>query len=239
MTLQVSAHSKQTMKTWLTTLWNRFNPSPTKIYHLYDLPHPYLKVHSAHRPTNGEVLFQQDCMCFLDVLNVEQEEKLAQECDQIINRRPRRYESSHWDSVILNFKEVEYPYGKYSEPTREILLSAQTQIEENLGQSIAFLPFTHIIDLAPSGVINAHIDSVKFSGPTIVGINLSVPIQMTLIHEKGRDFGHYQLNLPPRSMYVLRDTFRYSYTHAIDIDCDPKRRRLSIILRDHLPSEVK
>ena len=112
-----------------------------------------------------------------------------------------------------------------------------------MGREVDFLP-PHLIDLAPSGFIAPHVDSVKFSGELIAGLSLMSTRVMRLTREsgEGEDGDVIELLLQPRSLYLLTGPLRYDFAHEVlGGEAEPRlwkrtglpyERRLSIILRD-------
>jgi alkylated DNA repair protein alkB homolog 7 len=112
---------------------------------------------------------------------------------------------------------------------------------------VRWLP-CHGIDLKKDGELNAHVDSVKFSGDLVAGISLLSPAIMRLAPHidggEGTMEGYVDLCLPPLSLYVLTGVARYRYSHellktastarATDGSCFHQDRdhRLSVIFRD-------
>ena len=101
----------------------------------------------------------------------------------------------------------------------------------NTGKNIQWLP-CHAIDLAQDGDLDAHVDSVKFSGGIVCGISLLSDSIMRLRpsgeskrgnqpgqpHQKpiSLDANDYvDLYLPKKSLYVLSGLSRYEYTHEL------------------------
>ena len=114
-------------------------------------------------------------------------------------------------------------------------------------QPVKWLP-CHGIDLKKDGELNAHVDSIKFSGDLVAGISLKSHCVMRLAPhidgEEGVMDGHVDLYLPPLSLYVLTGVARYRYSHellnaattfhALDGSCISVHRdhRISVIFRD-------
>lgn len=149
--------------------------------------------------------------------------------------RRRRYEKGHWDAVITNYKEVELSdlhFENYEIPNifhriRQHLASNHLLKDEDNNRTIQWLP-CHAIDLKKEGELNAHVDSVKFSGDLVAGVSLMSPSIMRLIPHKdgegddvngdgkeGKDRGWVDLYLPPRSLYALTGVGRYRYAHEL------------------------
>lgn len=154
--------------------------------------------------------------------------------------------------AIHGFRETErkqwYPDNRaVIERIREIAFKGEIQ------------PYIHVLDLAKDGVIKPHVDSVRYCGSTIAGISLLSDCVMRLVRvdenssSSGDDFRTDQSNsglkfrdyyanvlLPRHSLYIMRNTARYNYTHEIlenkvsAIFGQPleKDRRISIICRN-------
>jgi len=86
----------------------------------------------------------------------------------------------------------------------------------------------HVVDLRPAtGQIDAHVDSVKHGGDLVAGLSLVSRRAMSLL--RGDDEVVLELQMPPRSLYVLHSAARYELAHAVS--CGPERR-VSVVLRD-------
>ena len=105
----------------------------------------------------------------------------------------------------------------------------------------------HAIDLHADGQLNAHVDSVRFSGSIVAGLSLLSPAIMRLrpsddAHDEWKNGpinGHVDLLLPPRSLYCLSGPSRFRYSHEILPSGSlfhnhpvTREHRLSIIFRD-------
>lgn len=112
---------------------------------------------------------------------------------------------------------------------------------------ISWLP-CHAIDLKKEGELNAHVDSVRFSGDCVAGLSLISSSIMRLIpsndgnsykdntndrrnDDSGIEYDNpmedndkiggnsfIDLFLPPRSLYVLTGKCRYNYSHELRPD---------------------
>lgn len=163
----------------------------------------------------------------------------------------RRYEQGHWDAVIQKYREIELldeesdSLKPFLQPIRELLESNHSRPESFL-DSNASLYFSgswlpcHAIDLHPSGALNAHVDSVRYSGNLVAGLSLLSESIMRLKPSDEAASGYIDLFLPTRSLYVLSGVSRYSYTHellssgSLFRSATPvhRDRRFSIIFRD-------
>ncbi|XP_007952640.1 alpha-ketoglutarate-dependent dioxygenase alkB homolog 7, mitochondrial [Orycteropus afer afer] len=164
-------------------------------------------------------------------LSVAEEETLRRELEPDLRRR--RYEYDHWDAAIHGFRETEK--SRWSEASQAIL---QRVREAAFGPGQALLPLVHVLDLEPRGYIKPHVDSVKFCGATIAGLSLLSPSVMRLVHTQ-EPAEWLELLLEPGSLYILRGSARYDFSHEILRDEDsffgerriPRGRRISVICR--------
>ncbi len=105
-----------------------------------------------------------------------------------------------------------------------IISNLKRTISVMYGKKLVFLP-PHIIDLAPDGFIGPHVDSIKFSGQIIAGVSLMSTRVMRLKYSLkdatyepkclGENPEIIDIELPPRSLYILAGSFRFNYTHEI------------------------
>ncbi|XP_069914861.1 alpha-ketoglutarate-dependent dioxygenase alkB homolog 7, mitochondrial [Oryctolagus cuniculus] len=164
-------------------------------------------------------------------LSAAEEETLSRELEPELRRR--RYEYDHWDAAIHGFRETEK--ARWSEASRAILQRVQA-VAFGPGQTL--LPSVHVLDLEPRGYVKPHVDSVKFCGATIAGLSLLSASVMRLVHTQ--EPGQWlELLLEPGSLYILRGSARYDFSHEILRDEDsffgerriPRSRRISVICR--------
>jgi alkylated DNA repair protein alkB family protein 7 len=103
---------------------------------------------------------------------------------------------------------------------------------------------SHVLHLAPTGIILPHIDNIEASGDTILGVSLGAPRIMTLKHkDDANEDGRIDILLESGSVYVQRGTIRYDFKHAI---ADTNFRgiqisgghRLSLMLRNKLQAST-
>uniref|UniRef100_A0A4X1VQ25 Alpha-ketoglutarate-dependent dioxygenase alkB homolog 7, mitochondrial n=4 Tax=Sus scrofa TaxID=9823 RepID=A0A4X1VQ25_PIG len=164
-------------------------------------------------------------------LSAAEEETLSRELEPELRRR--RYEYDHWDAAIHGFRETEK--SRWSEASRVILQRVQAAA---FGPGQSLLSSVHVLDLEPRGYIKPHVDSIKFCGSTIAGLSLLSPSVMRLVHTQ--EPGEWlELLLEPGSLYILRDSARYDFSHEILRDEEsffgerriPRGRRISVICR--------
>jgi alkylated DNA repair protein alkB homolog 7 len=158
----------------------------------------------------------------------------------------RRYEKGHWDSVIVKYKETELLCGENDLNVRQL----QDLIQSNHTLQGDWM-VSHAIDLHEHGELNAHVDSVRFSGNLVAGVSLLSASIMRLVpadadgNKMEAGEAHcIDLLLPPRSLYVLSGMSRFLYTHELLPSGSPfagndggdhvvrRRRRISVIFRD-------
>jgi hypothetical protein len=110
-----------------------------------------------------------------NVISASEESVLMSYIDPLVKRK--RYEGDHWDSVIVSYKEMELlPMSNRGVPmpaeVRVILERMHNILRANYKFPIVdFLP-PHAIDLASTGHIDYHVDSVKHSGRVLAGLSL-------------------------------------------------------------------
>ncbi|XP_053440022.1 alpha-ketoglutarate-dependent dioxygenase alkB homolog 7, mitochondrial [Nycticebus coucang] len=164
-------------------------------------------------------------------LSAAEEETLSRELEPELRRR--RYEYDHWDAAIHGFRETEKSH--WSEASWAILQRVEAAA---FGPGQTLLSSVHVLDLEPRGYIKPHVDSIKFCGNTIAGLSLLSSSVMRLVHTQ--EPGDWlELLLEPGSLYILRDSARYDFSHEILQDEEsffgerwiPRRRRISVICR--------
>ena len=105
---------------------------------------------------------------------------------------------------------------------------------------ICLAPTAHILDLADcTGTVLPHVDSREYVGRCVIGLSLLTPSIMRLqscTHPSQK----VSILLPQRSLYLMRRSVRYDYTHALDGgrtlqwrgDILARNRRVAILFRD-------
>merc|ERR1711942_252693 len=149
--------------------------------------------------------------------------------------RKLRYEKSHWDDAIHDYRETEKNNWTGRNPA---IIERLRQAAFTEGSTSPLL-HTHVLDLSAQGYIRPHVDAVRFCGNTVAGISLLSDSIMRFVKEEDKSYVG-DLFLPRRSLYVMRDVARYHYTHEILKDEDSyfdkikidKGRRISIICRN-------
>lgn len=149
------------------------------------------------------------------------------------------FESGHFDEVISGYREMQLTQLKSFEDKQKARLFADTlQRLERLLPSSTLPPLIHVLHLSAEGKIDAHIDNIEASGPTIVGLSLGSARVMRLGHQSCPIHSHLKVLLPPGSVYIQRDSVRYNLQHSIQSHDSFKGKgirgaqRLSLMLRD-------
>ncbi|XP_069694241.1 alpha-ketoglutarate-dependent dioxygenase alkB homolog 7, mitochondrial-like [Periplaneta americana] len=177
-------------------------------------------------------LMVRDMTVVEDFLSEEEEKSLHCEVEPYMKRL--RYEFDHWDDAIHGYRETERLHWN----TQNTLILQRVR-------DIAFPPGTpqlslvHVLDLAEKGLIKPHIDSVRFCGNTIAGLSLLSDSVMRLVHEKHKE-RVVDILLKRRSLYIMKNTARYEFTHEIlgaenskfGAQIVPRGRRISVICRN-------
>lgn len=207
---------------------------------------------------------QNEFMCDMTLVEnfiTETEEKsLIDELEQVFKRM--RYEYDHWDDAIHGYRETQR-MNWY--PDNRVIID---RVAKHAFSNSA-LAHVHILDLAKNGIIKPHVDSSRYCGNIIAGISLLTDCIMRLkrIDEtkyyQGRqvqqqidqqidqqsdkqndkqiiEYDYYaDILLKRRSMYVMKDSARYNFTHEVlatgsvfnDAPIE-KDRRISIVCRN-------
>ncbi len=125
--------------------------------------------------TNSKSKLKHDSVDVCENVVSEQEERaLLLELDLALKRR--RAETTHWDNVIKNYKEIEVLDTSWGSENIKTIQRLRYELQNNLKwEGITWLP-VHVIDLAEDGEINRHVDSVKFSGGVVSGLSFFQPL---------------------------------------------------------------
>ncbi|KAJ8363024.1 hypothetical protein SKAU_G00118550 [Synaphobranchus kaupii] len=182
--------------------------------------------HGFYPRVRGQVEVREDFIC------EDEERALLKELEPGLKKK--RYEFDHWDDAIHGYRETE-----------RVQWNAVCEVVLGRVRSVAFpkgspqLGPVHVLDLDKAGYIKPHIDSIKFCGSTIAGLSLLSDSVMRLVREDN-SAEWLDLLLPRRSLYILRDQARFSFTHEILKDEEsffsgrrvPRHRRISVICRN-------
>ena len=195
----------------------------------------------------------------------EEEREMVGAVEPRLHRKP--YAKSHFDSVICNYREL--LLDRHALPS-DSLRALYARVQDHLCAPGTALADVHVLDIAENGFIAPHVDT-EFTGGMVAGVSLlsdavitfqpHVPaLQERLLEEKPNKQGGTRLQgndsicfpqlpsiellVPARSLYVLVQEARYSWTHAIEVsNCHsfrgqivPRTRRISLMFRDELPA---
>ncbi|OWF42119.1 alpha-ketoglutarate-dependent dioxygenase alkB homolog 7, mitochondrial-like [Mizuhopecten yessoensis] len=171
-------------------------------------------------------------LVYQNFISPEEEEQLFNEIEPYMKRL--RYEYDHWDGAIHGYRETER--RKWTKSNDAVLKRVGDLAFPSGVQPLAHV---HILDLNKDGHIKPHIDAVRFCGSTIAGLCLLSPCVMRLVHDKDKQRWADVL-LERRSLYIMKDTARYNYTHEVLSNEKsvfngrpvPKERRISVIMRN-------
>ncbi|RWR99556.1 alpha-ketoglutarate-dependent dioxygenase alkB 7-like protein, partial [Dinothrombium tinctorium] len=174
---------------------------------------------------------KQSLLLYEHFVDESEETNLLQEIETHLKRV--RYESTHWDDAILNYRETEI--WRWNQQNKQIIERIRKLA---FSKEVKSIDFVHVLDLAENGVIKPHIDSVRFCGRIIAGLSLLSPSIMRLVHENNKNFV-IDVLLKRRSLYIMKDSIRYDFTHQILGNDEsffngvkvPKTRRISLICR--------
>ncbi|KAF3424535.1 hypothetical protein E2986_08245 [Frieseomelitta varia] len=164
-------------------------------------------------------------------ITTEEEKFLIEEIDPYMRRL--KYEQSHWDDAIHNYRETEK--NKWNERNIKIINKIQ---DRAFPKDMSKISLVHVLDLAPQGWIKPHVDSIRFCGEIIAGLSLLTDSVMRLKMVDNETL-YKDFLLPRRSLYIMSGTARYNYNHEILKNEEsffegqhiPKDRRISVICR--------
>ncbi|XP_054166651.1 alpha-ketoglutarate-dependent dioxygenase alkB homolog 7, mitochondrial-like [Oppia nitens] len=167
-----------------------------------------------------------------DFVTEDEEQSLFKEIEPYVKRL--RYETSHWDDAIHEYRETER--SKWTQENQRIIDRVRNTA---FPAGVAPIRSVHVLDLAKTGVIKAHVDAVRFCGDTIAGISLLSSSVMRLADETDNTVFVDAL-IKRRSLYIMSGIARYKFTHEIlgqqmsvfKGQAIPRDRRISVICRN-------
>lgn len=150
----------------------------------------------------------------------------------------RRWEEGHWDGVIRGYREAQRAIASFAGNALAAgaVARALRAFPRDAGPPE---PAIHALELRADGAIDAHVDSVKFSGGVVAGLCLLSSAVMHLTPAvadagggacgEGERAGGVRAGdggaldaparvsvlLPQRALYVLSGPARYHWAHAI------------------------
>lgn len=158
-----------------------------------------------------------------------------------------RIDDEPWDESLS--RRVQHYGYRYDYKARSVaglrigpLPDWVASLAERVGRAIGARPDQLIVNEYQAGQgISRHIDCVPCFGPTIASLSLGGPAVMRLTRpaDEARAAGDERLDLPPRSLLLLRGEARYDWRHAIparrsdpiDGRRRPRLRRVSLTFR--------
>ncbi|KAL5106087.1 hypothetical protein TcWFU_002195 [Taenia crassiceps] len=188
-------------------------------------------------------LVGEELVTIPDFITEEEERSLLSEIDQILSRSG--YQTVHWDNAIKDFRETERKnWRAVNRPIIDRLRQKTLDVlKEELRPGGAqrassfddLLPYIHVLDLAPTGWIKPHVDSIRYCGGVVAVLSLLADsvVRFTVAPESEvapstalLPGSRMDLILPPpgastdvwvrrRMLYIMRGATRYRLTHAI------------------------
>jgi alkylated DNA repair protein alkB family protein 7 len=152
-----------------------------------------------------------------------------------------RSERAHWDGVASGYREraVQLDGG----PLSFVSLARRVHALFPAGPASGIpKPSVHVLELEAPGRIDAHVDSVKFSGGIVAGVCLlsDAVMHLSSVAVPGASA---TLLLPARCAYVLTGAARFDFAHAIPCGAHVstfrgrpvvRGRRVSLMFRDEI-----
>lgn len=89
-----------------------------------------------------------------DFVSPAEEQVLLEEAEKILKRI--RYEQSHWDDAIHNYRETEHI--RWSQPN-QLVIDRVRGVAFKSNKNL--IKYVHILDIAKDGFIKPHVDSVR------------------------------------------------------------------------------
>ncbi|XP_043602781.1 alpha-ketoglutarate-dependent dioxygenase alkB homolog 7, mitochondrial isoform X1 [Bombus pyrosoma] len=180
---------------------------------------------------NWEEELERTMQVLPNFITVEEEKSLMEEIDSYVRRL--KYEQSHWDDAIHNYRETEK--GKWNDENAKVINRIR---EKAFSKDMSQISLIHVLDLAPEGWIKPHVDSIRFCGEIITGLSLLTDSVMRLKMVDNVTL-YKDFLLPRRSLYIMSGVARYNYNHEILKNEESffkgqhilKGRRISVICR--------
>lgn len=133
--------------------WGRFSFVPSK-ENAHKLP-KNIKFFESASPVALEQV-TSSMQIYLDFITETEEQKLLDEVEHVLKRI--RYETSHWDDAIHNYRETEHLRWK---PDNQKIIERVRQTA--FASNAKHIKYVHILDIAKDGFIKPHVDSVRVS----------------------------------------------------------------------------
>ena len=186
-----------------------------------------------------------DLALYPDFITLESERSLVDFIDSKLLTRRNRYQDSHFDSVIKEYREMMVDINRWPEQHQYIFRRVHKLF--NNTEQIPWKPRIHVLDLGPTGEIGWHVDSRDYLGDVVAGICLLSDCTMKFRLPKTQKEAkpnplEARALLERRLLYVQTGKVRYDYEHEIKHDGDhmysfmdrrlPQGRRISLLIRD-------
>ena len=202
---------------------------------LGSLPEGWSKSVWTEGPAAASLAWEENLTWIERLVSPQEQDCLLQDVQRPLRRR--RYQASHWDGVIDQYREIGLALPRWSEESRGII---EEKVLPRLPQVARPLLDPHVLDLDGDGAIYPHVDNVDFSGEFVAGLSLLSTAVMRLTPADGTREGAIWLKLAPGSFYVLRGQLRYAWKHEILGRAEsifmgkpvPRERRVSLLFRD-------
>eukprot|EP00095_Tigriopus_kingsejongensis_P005458 maker-scaffold224_size251237-snap-gene-1.52 protein:Tk05458 transcript:maker-scaffold224_size251237-snap-gene-1.52-mRNA-1 annotation:"alkylated dna repair protein alkb-like protein 7" len=217
----------------LARVWLR-SPTSTRVLSSLAQNHPSLTAtpYYYHPNFRAELrdTFQQSFLIYDNFITADEEEALAKEVEPHLKRQV--YEKDHWDDAISGFRETERKHWN----AKNLPVIHRVQ-KFGFEPHHKLLPYVHVLDLAPAGFIKPHIDSARFCGDVVAVLSLLSDSLARFVHDQDKD-QRVDCIVRRRSLYVMKDSSRYDFTHEILPKDEPtvqnqieRSRRISIVCR--------
>lgn len=199
------------------------------------LPDAWLGSVSIEGPAAAALAWDDSLTWIERLVSPKEQGRLLQDVQGPLKRR--RYQASHWDGVIDQYREIGLALPRWSAESRGII--ERKVIPRLPGVDRALLD-PHVLDLNEDGAIYPHVDNVAFSGEFVAGLSLLSTAVMRLTPSDGTRDGTICIKLIPGSLYVLRGELRYAWKHEILSSAESvfmgetvtRQRRVSLLFRD-------
>jgi len=203
---------------------------------LINIAHEYTTIHTTDTTCEKQIekvakTLKTDLALYENFITKNEHDSLVKEIDRSFRRV--KYEYDHWDGAICGFRETEK--SRWDADNQLVI----ERIRDSVIKTGTLNPRTHVLDLAKDGHILPHVDSVKFCGSIIAGLNLMSSAVMRFVPTEDNTIT-IDLLLPVYSLYSMKDNLRFDYTHEVlakDVSFwsgkpVPRDRRVSLLIRN-------
>ncbi len=165
--------------------WGRFSFVPSK-ENAHKLP-KNIKFFESASPVALEQV-TSSMQIYLDFITETEEQKLLDEVEHVLKRI--RYETSHWDDAIHNYRETEHLRWK---PDNQKIIERVRQTA--FASNAKHIKYVHILDIAKDGFIKPHVDSVRVSLQFQLKLRLTKSLYFSFVVIPFQEFPYYQIRL--------------------------------------------